>query len=121
MTEPRHIRVHDTGEVLVIEFRDSRIPGELAMSFVGPELQEATARSLGRRVVLDLTGVEFISSVMLGKILALNKRLAAGGGRLVLCGLGETVDMIFRSAQLDQVLTIRETQVDATALCVQEG
>jgi len=92
-----HVR-HGPGEVLLA------VDGELDMATT-PRLESALADVLAGgscpRVVLDLGGLGFMDACALGCIVRIGRRLAAGGGALVvlrpsrparrlleLCGLG---------------------------------
>jgi len=58
-------------------------------------------------LVLDLSAVEFMSSMALSRFLALDRELRAGGGRLTLVNLRPDVLQVFAVTRLDQVLDVR--------------
>src|ERR1700761_5232623 len=58
------------------------------------------------RVVLDFTGVDLISSSLLGKLILLQRRIDSTGGRLRLCELSPTVQGVFRTSNLDRLFAI---------------
>jgi anti-anti-sigma factor len=81
---------------------------------------ERLAESLVRschvlRVVIDLSGLEFISSAMIAELLALRKRVLAAKGRLVLCGLSPYVQTIFSSTQIERLFEIVDAVTDAVS------
>lgn len=49
-----------------------------------------------KRFVLDLQGLDYISSAGLRSLLAAAKQMKARNGVLLLCGLGGTVEEVFR-------------------------
>jgi anti-anti-sigma factor len=51
-----------------------------------------------KRIVVDFTGVDYISSAGLRVMLALAKRLREKHGALAICGLGESVREVFELA-----------------------
>ncbi|BDD88255.1 STAS domain-containing protein [Desulfofustis limnaeus] len=65
------------------------------------------------KVLIDGTGLDYISSAGLRSILALAKKLQAGGGRLALCGLSGLVREIFEMAGLHTMLTICRDEAEA--------
>ena len=75
---------------------------------------EAVARELGALVTgrdrplltLDLGQIDFLTSVVLGKFVALNGKVRATGGRLDLVNLTPTVRQVFAVTRLDRVLNI---------------
>jgi anti-sigma B factor antagonist len=94
--------------------------GRTAVRFApGTALDGANVEAIGARLTalaeersaphltLDLGGVTLITSVALGKLLRLNGRVRATGGRLVLVNPNPTVGQVFRVSRLDTVLDIR--------------
>ena len=74
---------------------------------VGTQLL-ALADAPGTRFVsLDLGNVEYVTSTILGHLVALHKRLQGAGGRLTLENVRPAVQDILRVTQLDQVLDLR--------------
>ena len=57
-------------------------------------------------VVLDMRGVEFVSSMVWGNILSRRARQAAGGRDLVLADVSDDVRAVLQVMGIDQVLTI---------------
>ena len=47
------------------------------------------------RLLVDLAGVEYISSAGLRVFLMLARKVKEGGGRLALCGMGSSVRQVF--------------------------
>ncbi len=66
-----------------------------------------------RHVVLDLSEATFLDSMVLGVILAAQKRLAAEGGRLEVVVATPEIRRIFEITMLDQVLDISDARADA--------
>lgn len=59
-------------------------------------------------MVLDLSGVRFLSSQTLGTLVNLQRKARAAGGGIVLAGVGPNIARMFRITRLDSLLTIRE-------------
>jgi anti-sigma B factor antagonist len=57
---------------------------------------------------LDLGGVEFVGSMALTKLIGLNRKVRAAGGRLTLINLRPVVRRVFTVTRLDRVLHIGE-------------
>ena len=60
----------------------------------------------GTRLVLDLTGIRFMTSSGLGKLVALNRKMRAAGGRLVLVNPGPAVAEVLAVTHLDKLLEV---------------
>ena len=69
----------------------------------------------GRRLVLDLSGVEYISSAGLRVLLMAAKRLKAPPGALVLCGLGPSVRTVLELAGFLPLFAIEPGREQALA------
>jgi anti-sigma B factor antagonist len=66
-----------------------------------------------RRLVVDMTAVEFLDSTGLGTLLGSRKQLVALDGRLALAGLSDHVLKVFEITSLDQVFDIHSTVDEA--------
>ena len=74
----------------------------------------ATALDGGtRRLVIDFSGVSYISSVGLRVLLVVAKRLKSDRGALVLCGLGDAVRQVFDLAGFLPLFTVEPTRESA--------
>jgi len=83
---------HKTGTTMVINVT-GRMDGVTAKDF-----EKACGACIDQgetRLVLDLSGVEYISSAGLRSFLIIGKRIKAAGGALVLAGLQEMVREVF--------------------------
>lgn len=68
-----------------------------------------------RKILLDLSAVEFIDSLGVGQIVASFTSIRHRGGRLILCGLKPRIVLVLKMASLDLVLDLREARPDASA------
>ena len=64
-------------------------------------------RSRCRKLVVDCSGVEMMSSDTLGRLLVLQRRMRKSGGRLVLSGLREEVRQMFAWTKLERCFEIQ--------------
>ncbi len=94
-----------------------RIEGRLDLQ--GAAILEAYAQqrfSAGElRLVLDLAGVDYISSAGLRSLLVVAKKVQAAKGCLVLCALTPTVLNVMTLSGFHQLLKICATQPEALA------
>lgn len=97
--------VSEVGSVLIVTVGDRRIDAAVAVRFKDKmlELTEHDAK----RVILDLSNVEFLDSSGLGAVVGSMKQL--GRSRtLDLAGLTPTVEKVFRITRMDRVFRIFE-------------
>ncbi|MBI4858995.1 MAG: STAS domain-containing protein [Candidatus Riflebacteria bacterium] len=85
-----------------------------------PEFERACAEWIQqgeKKLVIDLAGLQFISSAGLRGVLTAGKKLKDGGGGLSLCGLSGVVKQVFEIsgfATLFPVFDSREAALKAT-------
>ncbi len=108
----RHLGVSKRGNVIVVRFGDHRIFSEATVNVIGDELYSVADRPDCRNLLLNFAGVERLSSTMLGKILMVKKKMEAKKGKLKLCDIGPEIRDVFESTNLDQILDIRDNEVD---------
>jgi anti-anti-sigma factor len=66
-----------------------------------------------RRLALDLSGLEYVSSIGLRVLMLAAKRLKAVGGKLAICGLKPAIKKVFDIAGFGSILRIVPTRQDA--------
>jgi anti-sigma B factor antagonist len=67
------------------------------------------------KMLLSLSGIQYLSSAMLVKLIALKKRIEEAQGRLKLCGLSPVLCDIFRVSKLDHLFEIENDEASALA------
>jgi anti-sigma B factor antagonist len=82
---------------------------------VRKELEAATAVS-PTKIIVDLTGVDFIDSTALAVLVQAMKRSRQHGGDVRLAGLRPNVRIIFELTRLDQVFEIYPELPDAATM-----
>jgi anti-sigma B factor antagonist len=96
---------------------------------LSPTLDEATSQAVGDQLLrladalaqsvlyLDLSLVTFLTSTALEKLIILNKKVRAAGGRLRLCGLLKPIYEVFQATRLTQVFDVcQDAPAPGTAL-----
>lgn len=101
-----------TNGVKIITVAVSRIDAAMAIQF--KEDMRAQTDGGPDRIILDLSGVDFVDSSGLGAIVASLKQMGAGR-RLDLAGLTPTVDKVFRLTRMDTVFNLFPSLDDALA------
>lgn len=107
------IRKHRQDDLLVLA------PGrKLTMNEDGHDLTETVKAELQagiKRILLDLSAVEFIDSQGVGEIVHSLVSAQNAGAKLVLCGLQQRVALVLRMANLHMVLDIQDAAPEAVA------
>ena len=89
-----------------------------------PEAERAFVAAVdegARRVLLDLNGVDYMSSGGIRVIVMLSKRLGREGGSLKLCGMNPFVSEVFEITNLASQYDIRSDRHAGLAAFLSEG
>jgi anti-anti-sigma factor len=87
-------------------------------AITAPQFEERCLACLAggdKRLVVDLSGLEYISSAGLRSILSAAKKLKAAGGDLAFCALSGIVAEVFSVSGFDKLLPVTATRQEALA------
>jgi len=112
---PKRIEVIEVGSVTIVRFVDRELIDQGLIQDAGYELFQLVEGQRGRRLLLDLTNLDYVASMALGKLIVLNKKASSCGGKLVLCNLGASIREAFNLAKLDLLFDIRDWDANADA------
>ncbi len=106
--EHPHLRVEPTRTgAVVVHLVDCPVLNELTSPAVGEELLGLADGWKGARFLVDLGAIEFLTSTMLGLLIALHRKLRDGGGSLTVYDASPDVYEVFETAHLNQVFEVR--------------
>lgn len=106
----RRVEVDVIGEITVATFIDRKILVEQNIQVLGEQLLDLVKESDTKKLLLDFHNVEYMSSAVLGMLVALNKQVKAAGGKLVLCGIAPQIREVFAITNLDKLFVIRDDE-----------
>lgn len=111
-SQPRRKRleVEDVGDVTVVNFTDRKILDEQNIQLIGEQLFSLVDESGRKKVLLNFGNVEYLSSAALGKLITLNKKLQAAGGRLILCNIDPQIYEVFEITKLNKLFNIQKEE-----------
>jgi anti-anti-sigma factor len=103
-----------------MQIADSRADGVVAVAPAG-RIDTTTAPALEqhllglltggeRRIVVDFSGVDYISSAGLRVMLVLARRVRDANGHLGLCGMGDAVRQVFQLAGFLPLFIVRDSR-----------
>ncbi len=99
-----------TGDILKVKPLERRIDASLSAEF--KEFLTGRINEGNRRIVLDLSFVDFVDSSGLGAIVS-SLKAARAGGELVISGARGAVKGLFRLTRMDRVIGLFETDAEA--------
>ena len=93
-------------------FTDSKILDEAKIQKIGSELIAAaeSAANSEKKLLLNFSGVGFMSSAMIGKLVLLNKKCKTDGVDLKICNISPNVAEVFKIMKLNKVFDIYKTE-----------
>jgi anti-sigma B factor antagonist len=115
MTEYRRLEVNQVGDVTVIHFRDQKIIEDLGIQVLGQELFNLVEVENRKKLVLNFSSVDFLSSAALGKLITLEKKLKNRSGTLKLCCIRPEIYEVFAITRLNRLFDIKPEEADAIA------
>jgi anti-anti-sigma factor len=89
---------------LIVRFKRSRVFEPEHVAAVREELQSLIAPE--RLLLLDFTNVEYLSSPVIGAIIAAQRELKKVAGTISLCGMQSQFEELFRVLRLDKAFVI---------------
>jgi anti-sigma B factor antagonist len=111
MTAPnRRLDLEEVNGVTVARFTDKKILDESNIQVIGNQLFSLVDDDHRSKIVLDFTNVEYLSSAALGKLITLDKKVKAAGGKLRLCAIRSDILEVFKITRLDKLFTIKENR-----------
>jgi anti-sigma B factor antagonist len=115
MATHRRIDVSKVGDVSVVKFQDRKILDEASIQELGQELFGLVEQDNRKSILLNFTGVEFLSSAALGKLITLDRKIKSHKGRLKLCEIRPEILEVFQITKLNKVFDIRTDEAEAIA------
>jgi anti-sigma B factor antagonist len=115
MAQYRRLTVSDVGDVTVVRFVDRKILDELNIQELGQELFQLVEEDNKTRLLLNFQHVEFLSSAALGKLITLDKKVKAHGGKMKLSNIRPEIYEVFAITKLNKLFDIKEDEADALA------
>jgi len=100
-------------DVLVVGFTDIKILDDTRIQQLGKELLEQVAIAPAGKMVLDFSGVSFMSSAMIGKLVLLNKKCRQDEVNLKMCNISPNVAEAFKIMKLNKLFDIQKDQEKA--------
>jgi anti-anti-sigma factor len=114
--QPRYLKVTDHGNSAVVQFGVSHINDEENIEELGHELFLLPDQFGFQKIVLNMTGVEYITSSVVGKMITLHRKLHRNGGKMVISDLTPGVQEVLDASRLLSYFTHCKTEEQAMAL-----
>ena len=115
MTGYRRLDVNEVGDVTVVRFRDRKIIDDINIQELGQELFRLIETDNRRKLLLNFSAVDFLSSAALGKLITLDKKVKAHSGVMKLSNIRPEIYEVFAITKLNRLFDIQDDEADALA------
>jgi anti-sigma B factor antagonist len=102
----QRLRVEQIADVTVVYFLDKRILDEPTIQVIAEQLFSLVDQDGRRKLLLNFSDVEYLSSAALGKLINLQNKLDAGQGKLAMCSVFPQILEVLAVTKFDKVFKI---------------
>lgn len=102
----RHVTTEWADDVLILRFLAAKISEATNADEVGDELDDLLANPQLTRVLLDLDGVEFLSSAALNRLILMDQKLRPRGGKVKICSARPEITEVLQITRLDTLFEL---------------
>lgn len=112
-SDTRRIDIDEIGDVTIATFLDKKILDETNIQVIGNQLFGLVDEDDRKKIILDFSNVEYLSSAALGKLITMEKKVKGASGRLRLCCIRPEIYEVFAITKLNKLFSIYEDQEQA--------
>lgn len=106
MAGSKNLLISSQEGVTVVSFLHSKLLDETNIHEMGANLLKLIEIDPNIKMVINFDSVEYLSSAVLGKLMAIHKKISEGKGKVVLCGIVPDVLEVFKITKLDKLFNI---------------
>ena len=99
----QRLDLEDVGDVTVAAFIDKKILDESNIQIIGNQMFSLVEDDGRRKIVLDFSNVEYLSSAALGKLIVMDKKVKAAQGQLRMCAVRPDIYEVFKITKLNKL------------------
>ena len=114
------VEIDSINDVSVVKLKDEKVMAPAQIETLGAELLSLVETNptkdgaeTGTNVLINFENVRFFSSGAINKLIVLEKRVRAGGGKIRLSNMQPEVRDLFSYTNLDQMFDILSNQTEA--------
>lgn len=111
--ETRRIDIEEIGDVTIARFVDKKILDETNIQIIGNQLFGLVDEDGRKKIILDFSDVEYLSSAALGKLITMDKKVKGAKGKLRLCNIRPEIYEVFAITKLNKLFSIHDDQEKA--------
>jgi anti-sigma B factor antagonist len=107
------IEVEYVQHAVIATLTDEKILDESDIRGLADSIMPLLEGSGSVNLVLDFSNVKFLTSVILGLLIRISRKIYESEGQFKLCGINPKIHEIFRITRLDRVFDIHADRYDA--------
>ena len=101
-------------DVLIVGFANGKLLDEAMIQQVGSELMTtASDAKEGEKILLTFSGVSFMSSAMLGRLVLFLKKCKQQGADLKVCSISPEIFEVFKLTKLNKMFDVKKDEQKA--------
>ena len=109
----RRLDIEEVGDVTIAKFIDKKILDEGNIQIIGNQLFGLVEEDGRKKIILDFSNVEYLSTAALGKLITMDKKVKAAKGKLRLCTVRPDIYEVFAITKLNKLFDMHEDQEKA--------
>lgn len=113
---PAYLTVRTDGDVSIVGFTVSNLTDDENIEQLGRELFNLVDQTGCRKLVLDMDGVRYATSSVLGKLISLHRKVHRVDGRLIICNIGKGLEEIMSTSRLNRYFNMADDVASAGEL-----
>jgi anti-sigma B factor antagonist len=110
------LQVSESAQVSVVRFLDQKIIDPVTIEELGEELFALVERDNRRKIIVNFSAVEFLSSAALGKLITFEKKAKKNGTEVMLTNIAPDIYQVFAITNLNKLFKIKDSEADALAV-----
>ena len=116
MASYQRIDVSESSNISVVRFKDQKIIDPETIQELGQELFDLVEKENRKKLVVNFSNVEFLSSAALGKLITFEKLAKRHDAKLILTNIAPEIFQVFAITNLDKLFQIKDNEADALAV-----
>jgi anti-anti-sigma factor len=116
MASYQRIEVSESNSISVVRFKDQKIIDPESIQQLGQELFDLVENGKHKKLVVNFSNVEFLSSAALGKLITFEKLAKRHSAELILTDIAPEIFQVFAITNLDKLFQIKDNEADALAV-----
>ena len=103
MDQEKAINIEQNNDVVIVTFNIASISSVPEIEQIAAQLRDFVDESRPQRIIVDFTGVKFFSSLMLGVLVDIWKKLRDNDGVIAISGINLGLTRVFKITNLDKL------------------